>query len=810
MTTGTLQLAWAQPARDWVEAVPIGDGRIGAMVFGGSGGRYQINDATAWSGTPEGTSDELVRLVAAGAGPERLAELRAALESGDLDGAERLLMSFEGCYTQEFLPLLDLFLGVPGAHPIEGEPARTLDLDHAVVTEVLEADGVRLRRRSWVSAHVLHIELEASAPLPEVTVSWSTPLHETGRATHAPLSTLDISIPVDGAPLHERSVDPALRYPKPGDGTYDGFAAAAFAVRSDGIADVDDSGLRIRGASRLLIALSTSTRAESWWADAGDEWRTVSRDAIRDRARTRALTAIGGGARDRYADHVAEWQRGAAARFAIGGRRNGLWDIDGDILHGNDDTLRATVAAEYGRYLLASCSRSGGPPANLQGIWNADLRPAWSSNYTININTEMNYWAAGPLGLADAAEPLVSLVERIAATGRATARELYGARGWVAHHNSDLWGWSLPVGMGHGAPSWAIWMMGGVWLCHSLWDQVEYAGDDILLRTRIWPLLRGAAEFCLDWLRIDQNGIAYLAPSTSPENMYRDACGRPQALGLTASMDLQLIRSLFQRALLAIDRVDPASPLRSELENALITLPVASVGIDGRLREWSVDVPDFDPTHRHMSPMIGLYPLDLISPDRTPELAEACRLFLDARGSGAMGWSWAWKIALRARLGDGDAAAELLREALTPYAGDVDRHGPVDGSVWGGLLPNLFSTHPPFQVDGNLGFPAAIAELLVQSHLGSIDLLPALPTGWPNGRVDRLRVRGGIAIDIAWRDGRLESATLHELLGTDRELVIRNRGTHFDVRLPAGSSVVVTDPPQHPNPAPMKATGRSQ
>ena len=801
MTEETLQLAWADPARDWVEATPIGDGRLGAMVFGGPVGRYQINDATVWSGTPDGPAEALRLLVEGGANPDRLAEVRAALGEGDLAGAEALVLGFEGRYSQEFLPFLDLTVATPNARPRPGTHARVLDLDRAILLEQLNVGGVRMRRRSWVADHVLFIDIRADRPLPSVSVSWSTPLRVIGASVDESLLTLDVTVPVDGAPLHEPSVEPALVYADPEDGPHDGFAAAALAVRSDGIAEPDGESLRVRDASRLLIALSTSTRAESWWADAdGDEWRTVSHETIRTRARERASDAVSGTTRDPFAERDADARRGSAARFAIGSRRGGLWDVDSDILHGDDDALRATVAAEYGRYLLESSSRSGGPAANLQGIWNGELRPAWSSNYTININTEMNYWAAGPLGLLDAAEPLISLVERLASTGRHVARELYGCRGWVAHSNSDLWGWSLPVGMGHGAPSWAIWMMGGVWLCHSLWDQFDYSGDEDLLRARIWPLLRGAAEFCLDWLLVDRDGVAGTSPSTSPENMYLDADGHPRALGLTATMDIELIQSLFQRALLAIDLVEPDSPLRIELEVALASLPPVAVGPDGRIREWSADVAEHEPAHRHLSPMVGLYPLDLISPSRTPELAEAARRFLDARGPGAMGWSWAWKIALRARLGDGETAGELLREALTPFDGDAHRHGPVDGSAWGGLLPNLLSTHPPFQIDGNLGFPAAISEMLLQSHDGALDLLPALPAAWPHGSVQGLRARGALAVDLVWSGGRLDSAEIHNLLGSARDVTVRYGTTTFDVRLPARGAAVVTDPPHHPTP----------
>jgi alpha-L-fucosidase 2 len=782
MTDDTLRLTWDAPAGSWEEATPLGNGRIGAMAFGGAGGRYQLNDATAWSGTPDGPAEALARVVAGGAGPERLAEVRRMLAAGDVRAAEALLQSFEGDYTQSFLPFADLHVGVAGATADPQHPARTLDLDDAVLHEALRVPDGSLQRRSWVSAPAaaLIVDQESTVAV-DVAVSLTTPLRQVRYRSDPDGIVLELALPGDGAPLHETDIEPGLRYEPVGD--WDAYGVVALAVRTDGEVRVDGDALLVRRAHRLLIALSTSTRAESWWADAG-RGRRISRTEIRDRARSRAERAGARTPGDLGDEHRQDRRRLGRARFAIGHRRDGAWDVQRDILSGLDPLLTATVMAEYGRYLLTSCSRAGNPAANLQGIWNDRLRPAWSSNYTININTEMNYWAAPVLGEDEAFEPLIALVEHVAATGADAARELYGARGWVAHHNTDLWGWSLPVGRGRGAASWALWMMGGVWLCHNLWDRFAFSGDVGLLRSRIWPLLRGATEFCLDWLVADADGVLRTSPSTSPENSFRGPDGAPTPLGHTSSADLFLIDALFARALQACALLEVDHDLAREVVAARARLLPPAVHPDGRLGEWSAEVVEHEPAHRHLSHLVGLYPLDAVTPDRTPELADAAALALDARGPGAMGWSWAWKAALRARLGDGESAAALLSEAFQPFSGDALRHGPVDGSEWGGLLPNLFSTHPPFQIDGNLGFPAAIAEMLLQSHDGTIHALPALPATWADGRVSGLRARSGIEIDLEWARGALTRIRLRS--DADRDVVLRVGDSRTSLRLVAG------------------------
>lgn len=789
--TDTLRLTWDAPATRWEEATPLGNGRIGAMAFGGSDGHYQLNDSTIWSGTPDGPARALQKVRDGGVGPERLAAVREALAAADVRRAEELLMAFEGPYSQEFLPLADLLVRVADARSDETIPARILDLDRATLVESLRTPAGRVTRRSWVSApaHALIIELTSDDEF-EATIELSTPLR--GRVVDASDAlVLDVQVPIDGAPLHEDSVDP-LRYADD-DAEFDAYAAVAVSLDTDGEVGRRDDHIVVRHARRLLIALSTSSRAGSWWADADGDWRIASREAIRDRARERAEAAAQRDASSLLAEHVADRRRMTRARFAIGSRREGEWRVDRDVLRGSDQLLRATIAAEFGMYLLASSSRAGSPAANLQGIWNDQLQPAWSSNYTININTEMNYWAAPMLLDPDVLEPLISLVERLARTGSDTARELYGTRGWVAHHNSDVWGWSLPVGDGHGAASWAIWMMGGVWLTHNLWDAYEFGGDDELLRARIWPLMRGAVEFCLDWLTPGPDGHLHTSPSTAPENSYVAADGLPTPLGLTATSDLSLIGSLFERALVAIRRLGMDDALEAEVREALAALAPLRVGSDGRLLEWSEEVDEHEPLHRHLSPVVGLFPLDQVTPERTPELFDASVALIDARGPGAMGWSWAWKVALRARARQGDIAASLLEEALTPFDGDATRHGPVDGSEWGGLLPNLFSTHPPFQIDGNLGFPAAITEMLVQSHGRTVRLLPALPASWPHGDVQGIAVRPGLVLDLAWADGRVISGALRNPGERDREVSVSNGEREAIIAVPPGARIDFAD-----------------
>jgi hypothetical protein len=783
--TQDLLLGWAEPASAWVEAAPVGNGRLGAMVFGGvRRSRFQLNDSTVWSGTPDGPAEGLAGVLAAGAGPDRLAEVRAAIRNEDYRRAESLLMSFEGPYSQEYLPYADLWMTLSA----DGEDAyhgRTLNLDNGVVREELTVGGRRVERLTWVSrpAQAICIAITVEDGTVDLGLELSSPL----RVVHETALSLGVEIPVDGAPRHEEAVAEPLRYADGPTGEYDPFGALVAKVETDGRL-LTNGVATVLGMTRALVTLSSSTTAADVWSGKA----AVARQSHVDRAADAATQALATGRDELLREHETDL-RGllGSMSLTIGTRRGGTFDVEADILSGKDERLTATVIFQLGRYLLASASRpDSGPPANLQGLWNEELRPAWSSNYTTNINVQMNYWAAETAGLSECHTTLFDLLDKLAVTGGRVAKELYGARGWVTHHNTDAWGWSLPVGMGHGNPSWAIWMMGGVWLAQHVWDHYEFTVDTEFLRDRGWPLLRGCAEFCLDWLTEGADGRLDTIPATSPENLFLSTEGGPESLTHSPAMDMSLIRALFTHCLAAADALGVDDSVCAEIRAALPRLHPPKVTAGGWLQEWAEDLTEEDPSHRHMSQMVAVYPLGEIDPVRTPELAAAATELLNRRGPGAMGWSWAWKIALRARLGDGETARELFLESSRPLTGDLTRNAPVDGSEWGGLLPNLFSSHPPFQIDGNYGFTAALLEMVVQSHNDVLSLLPALPEAWPDGSALGVRCRGGLSVDLYWAGGRLTDAIIRRITG-DEKLPVRidYRGRATELRLTAGSEI---------------------
>lgn len=786
-------LRFATAAARWEEAFPLGNGRLGAMVHGGlDAALVQVNDATAWSGDPAGPARALAALRERGVGPQVLADLRAAIADGRDDEAHRLAQRFQGPYAQAYQPFVDLAVDVtrpecdeatarpgddaaddPGARRYGG---RTLDLRDGVARESARLGAARLdvtwftsaldgclhgRWRVEAGTFGLGVRLRGAQPGgPSALV----PGEAAGRAG----AQVRLELPFDVAPGHEPD-HPARTASGPAPALV-GYATVL--VATDGRAAGTPGQVHVTGATWVELVLATATTSR--WPEPGP----LAHAAEAERAcRASAFAALptsrdaGDLAQRRHVeDHRA---LADATRLQLGPPVDLLLP---DALERATPGERSQAAFAFGRYLLMAASRPGSPPANLQGVWNAERQPPWSSAYTLNVNLEMAYWPAEPTGLGACVEPLVDLVRVLAREGGAVARELYGCDGWVAHHNSDVWGWALPVGGGRGDPAWAAWWMGGAWLCRHLWDRYEYTLDERVLR-EAWPLLRGAAAFVLDWL-VEVDGALLPSPSSSPENV-RVRGGREVALCAGSTMDVALARDLLSHCLEAVDVLGVDEPLAPRWLDAVARLPRPEVGADGLLHEWPDGAAAADPHHRHLSHLVGLYPLDELVDDPW-DLTEAARASLDSRGPGSTGWSMAWKAALRARLGDGAAVGDALAEALAPA-------GAPDGPWAGGLLPNLLSTHPPFQLDGNLGLVAAMAEALLGSSRTRLTVLPALPPAWPDGAVLGLRARGGLEVDVRWAAGRLVELVLRPTVDGEREVVAD--GVQRRVLLRAGTVV---------------------
>ena len=773
-----LTLWYEKPAAQWVDALPIGNGSLGAMVFGG--GEHgaadseflQMNLDTLWSGQPFDGNNPHAK--------EHLPEVRrAVLEQQDYHLADRICTKMQGQFSEAYQPLGNLRLKFSHGASI-AEYRRELDLSTACARTRYTAGEVQFSREVFASAtdQVIALRVVSSKPnqihctigldgelQKTVTIGSENRLVLTGKA----------AAHVAGAG-HPESEKPVRFSDEAGVGMY--FAAVLQVVAEGGTVTSKGNELAVSNATAftIVIAAATGYRGFSSRPD------TPIKEVI-EKATKRLDGVVGKPFAELRATHIQDYKNlfdRVSLRLGAPDAAVGASALPTDMRLKNfaaapDPSLLA-LYFQYGRYLLISSSRPDSQPANLQGIWNAQVTPPWSSNWTANINVQMNYWPAETCNLSECAQPLFDLVQRLSSTGARAAQETYGMPGWVAHHNIDIWGTANPVGEGVGSPTWANWGMSGPWLCQHLYEHYLFTRDRSFLSSRAYPLMKGSATFCLPWLIEDGKGHLTTCPSESTENDFLAPDGKAAMTSAGCTMDMALIRELFTNCIAAATELGIDAEFAAKLDAARKRLLPFQIGKHGQLQEWSVDFEESTPGQRHMSHMYPLYPGNQITPRGTPELAKAARVSLERRlanGGAYTGWSRAWAICFWARLLDGDKAWESL-SMLMQHSTNI----------------NLFDTHPAdegaiFQIDGNFGATAAIAELLLQSANGVIELLPALPAAWPEGEVKGLRARGRTGVDLRWSGGKATECTVRPEVTGDHRLLAPKGQTIAHISEPA-------------------------
>ncbi|GAB3506085.1 glycoside hydrolase family 95 protein [Spirosoma knui] len=767
-----------RPAANWNEALPVGNGRLGVMVFGKPAEELlQLNEESLWSGGPANLDPNP-------GVAKYLPQIREALFKEDYKQAAKLTQNVQGLYTEAYQPLGDLLL----KQTLSGQPTnyyRDLNISDATATTRFTVDGVTFTRQIFVSApdQVIVIRLTANkkgalrllaAPRSQHPVT-KTVIGRNGLAIRG-------KVPAHADPNYVNYNAKPIGYEDP-----EGCRGMRFdwrvTVRStDGTVTTDTAGVQIQNATEAVLLVSAATSFNGFNKCPDREGRNEKQlcDTYLRKAGSKSYEVL---RRNHLADYHRYFNRVSLNLTTNTPGSRSAADLPTDerlkrYAEGAVDPDLESLYFQFGRYLLISSSRpksegEPGVPANLQGIWNPMVQPPWSSNFTTNINAEMNYWPAEMTNLSELHTPFLDWIGYMATTGRATTKNFYNAQGWTVHHNSDIWATSNPVGdRGKGSPSWANWAMGGAWLSQHLWDHYTFTGDRQYLQRYAYPLMREAAQFCLDWLVEDKQGRLVTAPATSPENVFITEKGENESVSVATTMDMGLIWDLFTNVIQASEQLNTDADFRKMLLEKKKFLFPLQIGQKGNLQEWYKDWDDQDPQHRHVSHLYVLHPGRQISPLTTPSFADAARKTLEIRGDGGTGWSKSWKINFWARLHDGNHAYKLLRELL--------RLTGVEGTEYakgGGTYSNLLCAHPPFQIDGNFGGTSGIGEMLLQSHDGLLNLLPARPDAWSSGEVKGLKARGGYELDMKWANGKVSRVVIRSALGGNCRIRVSNNLT---------------------------------
>lgn len=731
------KLRYTSPARYFEEALPLGNGTLGAMIYGDSGkDKIALNHDTLWSGKPRN-----YRLPKA---KQAYEEARECILQGDVAGATRRIeKDFTAPFGQNYLPLGNLYIETKNALSTV-EYCRELDMQKGLARVCYTTERGRTNKEYFVSNPDRCVCVKICA---ENTCDYSLYFDCQLRfETQAEGNTLRLigQAPSMLAPAYAKHLVPTV---------YDdeGIRFAAIAnVFSDGVITPTENGLLIMQAKELVLYLCMETSYQGFDKKADKDAVGLCQgylNALNGKSYEDILLAHTRDFSSLY-DRV-EMDLGFAMPNKPTDERLRSFD-------GTNDLGLVELLFNFGRYLLISSSRLGSQAANLQGIWNEEFFAPWSSNYTVNINTQMNYWPVFSCGLEELNEPLVSLVKKISVTGEQTARDFYGAKGFCSHHNVDLWGMSTPVGAGNEHSSvYAFWNGSSGWLCRHLWEQYEYTLDKEFLQNTAYPLMKKAAEFYLS-IMLEHGGKQIVCPSTSPENFYYLNNDEYFAVAKYTTMTQAIVYDLFDNLLKASRVLGISDDFTQKIEAHLPSLLTYAIGKHGQLLEYDQDYREYDEKHRHTSHLYGLYPGESITVESTPTIARACRVSLERRGDETTGWAMGWRVNLWAKLKDGERAFSMIKKQLSL----VEAGGKEIGMQGGGTYPNMLDAHPPFQIDGNFGVCAGIAQLLLQCENGKIHLLPALPTALKSGRITGLKAKGNIRVDIVWENGRLRSYSL--------------------------------------------------